>query len=304
MSIIKPLLICVVGPTAIGKTSLAIAIATAFSTEILSADSRQFYKEMRIGTAVPSSEELSEAKHHFIQNKSIHNNYSVGDFEKEALQLLEELFLKHSVMVMVGGSGLYVDAVVRGLDKFPDVASGIREQLNEELESNGIEILQKELKEVDPDYFQKADIHNPHRVIRALEIFRSSGKPYTSFLKKEANNRSFDTLYIGLTAQREQIYDRINQRVDIMVAEGLLEEAKDLHTFKDLNALQTVGYRELFQHFEGVLSKEEAIAEIKKNTRRFAKRQGTWFRKNEQIHWFDYSLDPSEIISFIKEKTP
>lgn len=300
----KPLLICVVGPTAIGKTSLAIAISKAFTTEILSADSRQFYKEMQIGTAVPSSEELVEVKHHFIHNKSIHQSYSVGDFEKEALQLLEELFLKHSVVVMVGGSGLYVDAIVKGLDKFPNVASGIREQLNEELESNGIKTLQNELKEVDPDYFQKADIHNPHRVIRALEVFRSSGKPFTSFLKKEENNRSFKTLYIGLTAERELVYDRINQRVDIMIAEGLLEEVKSLLPNKGLNALQTVGYKELFKYFEGVLNKKEAIAEIKKNTRKFAKRQGTWFRKNELIHWFDYATIPSEIISFIKERTP
>ncbi len=300
----KPLLICVVGPTAIGKTSLAITIAKAFSTEIISADSRQFYKEMTIGTAVPSSEELAEAKHHFIQNKSIHTSFSVGDFEKEALELLDQLFLNHPIVVMVGGSGLYVDAIVKGLDVFPDVASEIREQLNFELESIGIETLQKELKEVDPAYFEKTDIHNPRRVIRALEIFRSCGKPYTSFLKKEENQRNFDTLYIGLTAEREQIYDRINQRVDIMVANGLIEEAKSLFSDKELNALQTVGYRELFEHFEGKLSKERAIEEIKKNTRRFAKRQGTWFRKNDRIDWFDYTDSFSEIISFIKQKTP
>ena len=300
----KPLLICVVGPTAIGKITLAIALAKAYSTEIISADSRQFYKEMSIGTAVPTLEELSEIKHHFIQNKSIFNNYSVGDFEKEGLQRLEKLFEKHSVVVMVGGSGLYVDAIVKGLDTFPDVASDIRKQLNQELESNGIEILQNELKEVDPSYFQKVDIHNPHRVIRALEIYRSSGRPYSSFLNKNAGNRTFSTLYIGLTAERELIYERINQRVDVMVAEGLLEEAKNLLPHKGLNALQTVGYRELFQYFEGKLSKEESIAEIKKNTRRFAKRQGTWFRKNELIQWFDYATKASEIISFIKEKTP
>jgi len=304
MPLTKPLLICVVGPTAIGKTSLAIAIAKAFSTEILSADSRQFYKEMKIGTAVPSSEELAAVTHHFIQNKSIFDNYSVGDFEKEALLLLDRLFLKHKVVVMVGGSGLYVDAVVKGLDVFPEVTKGIREQLNLELDLNGIEFLQKELEEVDPDYFQKADIHNPHRVIRALEIFRSTNKPFSSYLKNKNNKRSFDTIYIGLTAEREIIYDRINQRVDIMIAEGLLDEANKLLPNKTLNALQTVGYRELFQHFEGTLSREEAIAEIKKNTRRFAKRQGTWFRKNEDIHWFDYAKDPSEIVTFIKQKTP
>ncbi|MBV1924832.1 MAG: tRNA (adenosine(37)-N6)-dimethylallyltransferase MiaA [Flavobacteriaceae bacterium] len=300
----KPILICVVGPTAIGKTTLAIAIAKAFSTEIISADSRQFYKEMTVGTAVPSTSELAEIKHHFIQNKSIFTNYSVGDFEKEALALLDQLFVKHPIVVMVGGSGLYVDAVVKGLDVFPDVNPKIREQLNFELESSGIEVLQKELKEVDPAYFEKTDIHNPRRVIRALEIFRSSKKPYTSFLRKEENQRNFDPLYIGLTAEREQIYDRINRRVDIMIANGLIEEAKSLFSDKELNALQTVGYRELFQHFEGNLSKEQAVEEIKKNSRRFAKRQGTWFRKNNSINWFDTADSFSEILSFIKQKTP
>ena len=304
MPLIKPLLVCIVGPTAIGKTSLAIAIAKAFSTEILSADSRQFYKEMKIGTAVPTSEELEAIPHHFIQGKSIFNNYSVGDFEKESLKLLDKLFLQHNVIVMVGGSGLYVDAVVKGLDVFPEVAPEIREQLNQELETIGIEALQKELESVDPEYFKKADIHNPHRLVRALEIFRSTGRPFSSYLKNTKNHRNFETLYIGLTASRETIYDRINQRVDLMVEGGLLEEAKKLLPNKTLNALQTVGYRELFQYFEGKLSLEEAIAEIKKNTRRFAKRQGTWFRKNEQIHWFDYTIDPSEIISFITQKTP
>lgn len=298
----KPLLICVVGPTAIGKTTLAIEIAKAFSTEIISADSRQFFKEMKIGTAVPSSEELAAVLHHFIQNKSIFDDYSVGDFEKEALLKLDELFKKHPVVVMVGGSGLYLDAVVKGLDSFPEVASEIREQLNNELLSNGIESLQKELKEADPAYFQKADIQNPHRVIRALEIYRSSGKPYTSFLKNTERDRSFEAHYVGLTANRELIYDRINQRVDLMIASGLIEEAASLTPHQELNALQTVGYRELFQYFEGKFTKEDAIEEIKKNTRRFAKRQGTWFRKNKQISWFDYATHHSEIIDAIKIK--
>ena len=298
----KPLLICVVGPTSIGKTTLAIEITKAFSTEIISADSRQFYKEMKIGTAVPSSEELAAVPHHFIQNKSIFDDYSVGDFEKEALLKLDELFKKHPVLVMVGGSGLYVDAVVNGLDSFPEVASEIREQLNDELLANGIESLQKELKEVDPVYFHKADIQNPHRVIRALEIYRSSGKPYTSFLKKTESDRPFETHYIGLTADRKLVYDRINQRVDLMIASGLIDEATSLRPHQELNALQTVGYRELFQYFEGKFTKEEAIEEIKKNTRRFAKRQGTWFRKNKQITWFDYATQPSEIIDTIKLK--
>jgi tRNA dimethylallyltransferase len=264
MSSKKPLLICVVGATAIGKTALSIEIAKAFTSEIISADSRQFYKEMKIGTAVPSAEEL--------------------------------------VVVMVGGSGLYIDAVVKGLDSFPEVSSEVRKQLNEELLSNGIETLQKELEEIDPVYFQKADVQNPHRVIRALEIFRSSGKSYTSFLKNKASNRPFETQFIGLTADRQLIYNRINKRVDLMVASGLIEEAESLKANKDLNALQTVGYRELFQFFDGKMTKEESIEEIKKNTRRFAKRQGTWFRKNKQISWFDYTTKASEIISAIKIK--
>lgn len=302
MPVKKPILICIVGPTAIGKTALSIQLANAFKTEILSADSRQFYKEMKIGTAVPSTEELAAAPHHFIQNKSIFETYSVGDFEREALLKLEQLFQKHSVVVMVGGSGLYVDAVVNGLDVFPDVPSEIRETLNEELLAKGIEPLQQELKEKDPTYFQKVDLHNPHRVIRALEICRSTQKPYSSFLKKGTVNRPFNTVYIGLTAERETVYQRINKRVDIMVAEGLLAEVEALLPHKSLNALQTVGYRELFQYFEGNLSQQEAIEEIKKNTRRFAKRQGTWFRKNQQINWFEYTTPPSEIIGFIKNK--
>lgn len=302
MSIKKPLLICVVGPTAIGKTSLAIKLAQAFSTEIISADSRQFFKEMNIGTAVPSAEELSAVPHHFIQNKSIFEDYSVGDFEREAIALLNHLFEKHEIVIMVGGSGLYVDAVVKGLDIFPEVPSEIREQLNSELQIKGIETLQNELKKVDPVYFEKVDIHNPHRLVRALEICRATGKPYSSFLKKESVNRNFETVFIGLTSEREIIYNRINLRVDIMIESGLLAEAKSLYSHKEKNALQTVGYRELFEYFEGNISKEEAISEIKKNTRRFAKRQNTWFKKNEAINWFDYETDASEIIAFINEK--
>jgi tRNA dimethylallyltransferase len=303
MSSKKPILICVVGATAIGKTTLAIEIAKSFSTEIISADSRQFYKEMRIGTAVPSAEELAVVPHHFIQNKSIFDDYSVGNFEREVLLKLSSLFEEHKVVVMVGGSGLYVDAVVKGLDEFPEVPYKIRAALNFELKSKGIEVLQKELKEVDPAYFQKVDIHNPYRLIRALEIYRSTGNPYSSFLNKEENSRSFQTIFIGLTAARETVYQRINERVDKMIANGLMEEAKELVPYKELNALQTVGYRELFQYFEGSFSRENAISEIKKNTRRFAKRQGTWFRKKEDIPWFESNTNPSEIIDYIKEKS-
>ena len=295
-------LICVVGPTAIGKTALAINLANAFSTEIISADSRQFYKEMSIGTAVPSSEELKAAQHYFIQNISIFDDYSVGDFERDALVCLEYIFKNNPIAVMVGGSGLYVDAVVKGLDKFPEVSSDIRKQLNAELAENGIEALQRELKEKDPIYFEKVDIHNRHRLVRALEICRGTGKPYSSFLKRESTKRNFETIFIGLTAEREIVYNRINKRVDQMLKNGLLVEAENLYPHKKLNALQTVGYRELFDYFDGKLTEEEAISEIKKNTRRFSKRQNTWFKKNENIHWFDYQTDFATIVDFIKEK--
>ncbi len=298
----KPLLICVVGPTAIGKTALSIELAKAFDTEILSADSRQFFKEMKIGTAVPSSEELAAAPHHFIQNLSIHDDYSVGDFEKDALRLLNDLFSKHNIVIMVGGSGLYIDAVVKGLDVFPEVPAAIREGLNKELEEKGLETLQQELQEADPDYYDRVDIQNPHRVIRALEVCRVSGQPYSSFLNQSHAERPFHTLYIGLQAERETVYERINQRVDIMVTQGLVAEAKALLPYKQLNAMQTVGYRELFRHFDGEWTLEEAISEIKKNTRRFAKRQGTWFKKNPNIHWFDYKTPVLEIVDFVKNK--
>jgi tRNA dimethylallyltransferase len=299
----KPLLICVVGPTAIGKTALSIEIASFFSSEIISADSRQFFKEMSIGTAVPSSEELTAVPHHFIQNKSIYDTYSVGDFEKEALAQLDVLFKTHSVVVMVGGSGLYVDAVAKGLDNFPKVPTNVREELNTTFHSLGLNPLQEELKRVDPDYYAKVDLNNHHRLIRALEIYRGTGKPFSSFLNQIPAERNFDTLFIGLTTERAIIYDRINRRVDSMVESGLLEEAEGLLSQKELNALQTVGYRELFQYLEGTLSLDEAISEIKKNTRRFSKRQVTWFKKNDAICWFDYETDASEIIKFIQEKS-
>lgn len=299
----KPNLIVIVGPTAIGKTSLSLDLASHFQTEILSADSRQFFKEMSIGTAAPTPTELSKAPHHFIHHISIEDDYSVGDFEKEALTKLEELFQTHDTVIMVGGSGLYVDAVTKGLDEFPKVDESIRENLNQELHTKGIENLQQQLKELDPQYFSEADIQNPHRLIRALEICIGTGKPYSSFRKNEAAKRPFNNIFIGLDAERQTVYDRINQRVDIMAQEGLIEEARKLYDKRGLNALNTVGYKELFKYFDGEWSQEHAIEEIKKNTRRFAKRQFTWFRKNEQINWFNYTTPSKEIISFLESKT-
>ncbi|TVZ55096.1 tRNA dimethylallyltransferase [Lutibacter sp. Hel_I_33_5] len=298
----KNTFITIVGPTAIGKTALSIQLANHFSCDIISCDSRQFYKEMSIGTAVPNAEELAAAKHHFIQNRSIFEEYNVGQFEKDALQKLDELFTENSVQIMVGGSGLYVDAVLKGLDYFPEVAPAIREQLNVELAENGIASLQNKLKELDIESYKTLAIDNPHRLIRALEICIGTGNTYSSYKNKPKAPRNFNAIKIGLTADREILYNRINQRVDIMMNNGLLEEAKKLHQHKTLNALQTVGYRELFSYFDGNFTKEFAIEEIKKNTRRFAKRQGTWFRKDTAITWFDYQEEIAPIIETITTK--
>jgi tRNA dimethylallyltransferase len=293
-------LISIVGPTAIGKTALSIKLAKAFDTEILSADSRQFFREMSIGTAAPSKKELAAAVHHFIHHKSIEEDYSVGDFEKEALAKTEELFRKHKLIILVGGSGLYVKSLLEGLDDFPGVDPEIRMKLNEEFTEHGLEPLKEQLQSLDPEYYEKMDSENPHRVIRALEICLGTGKSFSSFLDQPKTQRPFKSISIGLTAPREEIYERINRRVDIMMDEGLLEEAESLYSKRKLNALNTVGYKELFAFFEGKLNLEEAVEEIKKNTRRFAKRQLTWFRKDKDIHWFDYKTPAEEIISFIK----
>ncbi|WP_055446502.1 tRNA (adenosine(37)-N6)-dimethylallyltransferase MiaA [Lacinutrix mariniflava] len=295
-------LISIVGPTAIGKTSLSIKLANFFNTEILSADSRQFYKEMQIGTAAPTAEELAQAKHHFIHNKSIEDIYNVGTFEKEAIATLDTLFKAHDVVIMVGGSGLYVDAVTKGLDYFPEVDKSIRERLNLELLENGLETLQLQLKTLDIDAYNTIAIDNPKRVIRALEICIGSGKPYSSFLNKDKNNRNFKTITIGLTAERAIIYNRINKRVDIMIADGQLEEAKSLLDKQHLNALNTVGYKELFNYLKEEWTLDFAIEEMKKNSRRFAKRQLTWFKRNEDTVWFDYETESPEIISKVQSK--
>jgi tRNA dimethylallyltransferase len=286
---INKTLISIVGPTAIGKTSLAIGLAKLYGTEIISADSRQFYKEMHIGTAVPSEEELKEAKHHFIQNKSIHDTYTVGDFEKEALATLKELFKNHDVVIMVGGSGLYVDAIILGLDHFPDVPLEVRNSLNNLFREKGITPLQEELKEKDPEYYLQVDLENPVRLIRAIGVCRVSGQPYSSFLNNEKIVRDFKTITIGIQAPRDIVYERINNRVDIMIQDGLVKEVDKLLPYKNLNALKTVGYTELFSFLENECTLEEAIEKIKMNTRRFAKRQGTWFKKNPSITWVNYN---------------
>ena len=272
-------LITIIGPTAIGKTSLSIALAQHFQCEIISCDSRQFFKEMQIGTAVPSLNELAVAPHHFIQNKSIFENYTVGSFEKEAISKLNELYQTNDFAILVGGSGLYVDAILKGFDSFPEIDSSVREKVTANYEQLGISYLQRQLEHLDPSFFQKISLENPQtlqnpqRMMRFVEVCVGTNQPYSSFLNQTNNIRNFTPIIIGLEAERTVIYEKINQRVDNMINEGLLAEAKKLYPHKELNALQTVGYKELFDFFDGEVSLEFAIDEIKKNTRRFSKRQ-------------------------------
>jgi tRNA dimethylallyltransferase len=297
----KKTLITIVGPTAIGKTSLSILIASYFKTEIISCDSRQFYKEMTIGTAVPEKEELAEVPHHFIQNRSVFEDYNVGAFERDALNVLDTLFKKHNIVVMVGGSGLYVKAVLEGLDDFPKIDPTIRLELNNIYKNEGIIPLQQQLKKLDIETYNTISLDNPQRIIRALEICIGTNLPYSSFKGKGKRKRDFESIIVGLNGDRQKIYDRINYRVDLMVKKGLLDEAKKLHPQKSLNALQTVGYKELFLFFDGKITKEYAVEEIKKNTRRFAKRQLTWFKKNTNIMWFDFEADFSDLIKKLEK---
>ncbi len=305
-------LITIIGPTAIGKTSLSIALAKHFGCDIISCDSRQFFKEMKIGTAVPSEKEIAAAPHHFIQNKSIFDSYSVGDFEQEALIKLDDLFQKNNIQIMVGGSGLYVDAVLKGFDEFPEIDPSVRAEINSKYDALGIDYLQEQLNALDSDYFQKLQtenpqtLQNPQRMKRFVEVCIGSGKPYSSFIGKRKNTRNFTPIIIGLEAEREIMYDRINQRVDMMLNEGLLAEAQALYPNKELNALQTVGYRELFVYFDSNIKDsrllENAIEQIKMNTRRFAKRQMTWFKQTENVSWFDFLTDRDKILSIINSK--
>jgi tRNA dimethylallyltransferase len=301
LSIQKKYLIVIGGPTASGKTALAIQLAQHFSTEILSADSRQCYREMTIGTAKPTIEELARAKHHGIDNLSIHDTYSVGDFERDALTILERIFEKKQYAIMVGGTGLYIKAVCEGLDVFPDTPLSIRTEFEELLDKHGIEYLQKMLQEVDIDYFKQVDIHNPNRLIRALSVWKASGKPYSHYLSGNKIQRTFTPIYICVDLPRATLYEYINKRVDMMIAHGLLEEAQQLLPYKHLNALQTVGYAELFDYFEGKMSLPEAIDKTKQHTRNYAKRQVTWFKKDSHWQYF-VPKDITEIINYIDSR--
>ncbi|MBL6873400.1 MAG: tRNA (adenosine(37)-N6)-dimethylallyltransferase MiaA, partial [Flavobacteriales bacterium] len=274
------------GPTAVGKTTYAIKLAQELNTEILSADSRQFYKEMKIGTAVPEKEELESVKHHFIQHKSIHEDYNVGLFERDAINKIDELFKRFDTLIMVGGSGLYMDGVCKGLDSFPEITPTLRENLRQDYLKNGLEWLQNEVKIFDPEYFKSADIHNHQRLLRCLEVCRQSGQSYSSFKKAQKNIRPFEVEYYSIKMDRETLYNRINKRVDIMMDKGLLSEVESLKNFQHLNALKTVGYKELFSHLNNELTLKQAVDQIKQNTRRYAKRQLTWLNRYP-IKWVE-----------------
>ncbi|TAH25568.1 MAG: tRNA (adenosine(37)-N6)-dimethylallyltransferase MiaA [Cytophagales bacterium] len=297
----KKVLVVIAGPTAVGKTSLSIELAQHFKSPILSADSRQLYKEMNIGTAKPSKEEMQDVPHYFIHSHSIHENYSVGKYEEEVLNTLKQLFLKHNLVFLVGGSGLYIKAVCEGLDELPEANGAIREELNQAYLNFGLEELLKELKEKDPSYFEVVDKHNPQRIIRALEVIRATQKPFSSFLSSTNKSRPFSIIKIGIEENREILYQKIDLRMDIMLDSGLLNEAKNLYPFKSHNALRTVGYEEIFDYLEEKKSWEETVFLLKRNSRRYAKRQLTWFRKDKAFLWF-HASSINEIIEHISKQ--
>jgi tRNA dimethylallyltransferase len=293
-------LITIIGPTAIGKTTLAIKIADYFKTEIVSADSRQFYKEMNIGTAKPSTSELNSIKHHLINNKSVNDDYNIYDYEKDALKSIESIFNKNDIAILVGGSGLYINTVLYGLDEIPEISAEVRNSLYLDLELKGIKTLQEKLKLLDPSSYRSIDINNPRRLIRALEVSISTGKSYSSFLKKKKKKRDFNIIVLGMNQERLDLYKKINTRVDNMVESGLINEVKELYTLKGLNTLNTIGYSEVFNYIEDKYSLDECINEIKKNTRRYAKRQLTWFKSIDRVEWItpDYTFE--KVIAYIK----
>lgn len=294
----KKYLIVIGGPTASGKTTAAIKVANHFGVEIISADSRQFYREMDIGTAKPSAEELAQAPHHFVNNLSVHDDYTAGDFEREVIPFLDKLYESYDVAILSGGSGFFIQAVIEGLDDFPEVPKEIRDQIEKDFEEKGLAYLQKEVKAVEPEYYHIMDNKNPHRLIRALSVYRASGKPFSSFLYQDPKIRNFEPIFICLEMQRPLLYNRINKRVDKMINNGLLKEAEALYPFKHLTTLQTVGYSEIFNYFDGKVSLPVAIELIKRNSRRYAKRQMTWFRKKTYWNRF-YAEDPDAIIKFV-----
>jgi len=292
-------LITIIGPTAIGKTSLAIKVANYFKTEIVSADSRQFYKEMNIGTAKPSNSELKSIKHHLINNKSINDDYNISDYEKDALKSIKSIFNKNDIAILVGGSGLYINTVLYGLDEMPEISNHTRNSLYLDLELKGIKKMQEQLKLLDPASYNTIDINNPRRLIRALEVSISTGKSYSSFLKKKKKKRNFNIIVLGINQDRSDLYNKINTRVDNMVKNGLINEAKGLYSLKSLNALNTIGYSEVFNYIENNSSIDECVDEIKKNTRRYAKRQLTWFKSIDRVKWITPEYNFEKITAHI-----
>lgn len=297
----KKTLIVITGPTGIGKTDLSIELAQMLDTVIISSDSRQIYKELKIGVARPSEEDLAKVKHYMIANKSVYEYYSAGKFELEVLDILENVFKKKNTVLLVGGSGMYIDAVCKGIDNLPDADPEIRKRLTEKYEKEGIESLRFDLRRLDPEHYKIIDLNNPKRLLRAVEVCIQTGKTYTSFLSNSDKKRDFNILKIGLERDRKELYERINKRVDLMIEEGLLEEAKSFLKDKNLNSLNTVGYKELFPYFEGKYDLEEAVRLIKRNSRRYAKRQITWFKRDKDYNWF-HPDDKQKIFKFISSR--
>lgn len=297
----SPTLVAIIGPTAVGKTEIGVQLAENFSSEIISADSRQMYRELKVGTALPSPDQLSRAKHHLIGNLSIHDYYNASMFEQDVLRLLSEIFPRNPLTLMVGGSTLYVNAVFHGIDDLPTVEPELRKDLQKQFQEQGIEFLRMKLKMLDPEYYQRVDLKNPNRLLKAIEISLMTGKPYSSLLTAPKVQRNFNIVKLGLNMEREILFDRINCRVDEMFDQGLLEETKELFPFKNLNSLNTVGYKELFQYLEGTISLDDAKEQIKKNTRNYAKRQLTWFKRDQEITWFEPS-NFEGILSHLKSR--
>ncbi len=294
-------LIVIAGPTAVGKTKIAIELAKYFNTVILSADSRQIYKELKIGTARPTEDELKQAKHFFIANKSIFEYYNASKYEQEAIELLKNLYEKYDKIILAGGSGLYINALLYGIDDLPEINLSLRKQLISEYENFGLQHIRDRLKKLDPEYYNKVDLNNPKRILKALEVSIQTGKPYSSFLTGTPKKRFFKTIKIALNLPREQLYSKINKRVDLMIEQGLIKEAYELYPHRELTPLKTVGYRELFDFFEGKISKNKAIEKIKSNTRAYARKQISWF-KRDNYNWFSPE-QLSEIIKFIEKET-
>jgi tRNA dimethylallyltransferase len=294
-------LIIIAGPTAVGKTAVAINIARALQTEIINADSRQVYKEMVIGTAAPTAEEKTLVKHHFTGHRSIYEPYNASMFEQDAIAFLESWFKHHDVMVMAGGSGLYMDAVCRGIDDLPTVDPAIRTEIHQIFRNEGLEGIRTRLSKADPEYYDRVDLNNPQRIMKALEIYEMTGKPYTSLLTGQSKTRIFQTLKIGLNIPRNELHNRINNRVDLMMELGLLEEARNLHPYAHLNALNTVGYKELFGYFDGMMPLEKAVEKIKDHTRQYARRQITWFGRDKELTWF-HPEETHKALAYIKER--